>query len=226
MNGETLGKDVTHHHEVRLAAATHVHAVKAVELDEQRVRVVHDVLSVGGQDLLEKGGLHRSDRLEHVARIVAKVEETPTLAGTDDLLQNVLTRQRDQVVGAVDAELLPNQTEHTRGVVSEGKVTTGMGGRLWSSFGWQRHIVALTKVVVGELALLQALRRDTRHTDANAEQHVEHELVARILLGDQFADLAVLFLFLLFLFAGVLFALLSKLGCLFLRLLLALLSLV
>lgn len=119
---------IVHHDEMDLATIGHLHAVKAVELRDQRVRVVLDMSIVFRKDLAEQLVLGVVDRLDDVLVVAREVEEAATLPGRPQFRQDVFARQRHQVVRRIQLEFGPQTPKDPGRVIFELEIVFG-GGR-------------------------------------------------------------------------------------------------
>ena len=84
------------------------------------------------QNLEEKQMLSMVDGLDDESIVSAKVKETAALARTAQLRQDILSRQRDEVLCRVNVKVFPDLAKDPGSIILEFKVVARGGGQFVS----------------------------------------------------------------------------------------------
>jgi hypothetical protein len=203
------GEEVVHDDKVDLAPSRQLDTVKSVEAGEQRVRVALDVLVIILEDRPEELVLRMRDGLDDESIVTGEVKEGARLSRRPKLRQNVLGRERQEIIRGVKMEMLLAQVaENPRSVILELKVVFGGGSELVADTRVsavppdrshvKRVLVSGKIILVCERAFY--LRLATRylgsamativstHSYADAGEHIVHQDIVDVILSDEVSD--------------------------------------
>lgn len=113
------GKKVIHDDEVNLFSIWHLDSVEAVELRQERMGIVCDMFKVIFQDLPQKLMLCVVDSLDDILIVSGKIKKATTLAWRAQLRQNILARERHEIIGRVQPKKCTKMPEDPGRIILE-----------------------------------------------------------------------------------------------------------
>lgn len=159
------------------------------------MRVLLDMVKVVFEDFSHKLVLGVVDGLDDEAIVLRKVKETATLARRTQLREDVLARQRDQVIRCINVKVLSEMTKDPRRIVLELEIVL-RGWRQLVTGDVKGQLMSSGKVFVHQHPLRFCVA--ARDTDSNTCQHVVHENIVDMVFSDTGTNQDAVVVFILF----------------------------